>query len=279
MENGPGEGCFEFGIEGKNRPAVPVIAARPFFLVLAAACSLVLASCASHRDAADASLSPAQIVEKIHRRNDHISTLAGRGSMSFETPETGGSAYFTMNLRKPDSLLVQFEGPFGIGGGFLFACRQKYVMYNGLENRVTTGVPNTQTIRGLLPVDLSLPQILDAFAGSFPLPESAPAESRVETDGIRLDYQLPSMRDSYWIDTEAMMVVKYQRTNARGDLLIEGKVTRIREEQGVPFPHVITLAFPAESKGVTLYYNDVDMNAEELTFDYAVPPSARTTIR
>jgi|WetSurMetagenome_2_1015567.scaffolds.fasta_scaffold70877_2 hypothetical protein len=252
---------------------------RTALVPVAAFCSMFLASCASHRDAADASLSPAQIVDKIHRRNEHIVTLAGRGSMSFETPEAGGSAYFTMNFRKPDSLLVQFEGPFGIGGGFLFACREKYVMYNGLENRVTTGVPNTQTIRGLLPVDLSLPQILDAFAGSFPLPEAAPTTSSVEQEGVRLDYQLPSMRDSYWINMESMVVVKYQRMNTRGELLIEGKVTRIREEQGVPFPHVITLAFPAESRGVTLYYNDVDMNADDLSFGYAVPPSARTTIR
>jgi hypothetical protein len=184
-----------------------------------------------------------------------------------------------MNLRKPDSLLVQFEGPFGIGGGFLFACHEKYVMYNGLDNRVTTGVPDRQTIHGLLPVDLSLGQVLDAFAGSFPLPGGLPTASSVDQDGIRLDYQLPSARDSYWIDTEHMMVVRYQRSNPRGELLIEGKVTRIREEGGVPFPHLIALAFPSESRGVTLYYNDVEMNADDLSFVYAIPSSARTTIR
>jgi hypothetical protein len=242
-------------------------------------CSGLFLSCASHREAADASLSPVQLVEKIHQRNQRIATLAGRGSVSFESPETGGSAYFTMNLRKPDSLLVQFEGPFGIGGGFFFACREKYVMYNGLDNRVTTGVPNLETIHGLLPVDLSLGQILDAFAGSFPLPDGLPTGSTAETEGVRLDYQRSSLRDSYWIDTDRMMVVRYQRSNSRGDVLIDGKVTRIREEGGVPFPHVIALAFPSESRGVTLYYHDVDINAGDLSFAYAIPPSARTTIR
>jgi hypothetical protein len=239
----------------------------------------LLPSCASHRSIGSNDFSPAGLTTRIQDRDARIATLAGNGSLSYETPEAGGSAYFTMNLRKPDSLLVQFEGPFGIGGGFLFACKEKFVMYNGLENRVTTGVPDLRTIRGILPVELSLSQILEAFSGSFPLPPGPPKSAVAEGDAVRFDYETPSVRESYWVDPENGIVIRYRRSNMRGETLIDGQATRIREEHGVPFPHVIALSFPPGSQSVTLYYNRVDVNADDLSFFYAVPSSARTTIR
>ena len=76
------------------------------------------------------------LIALVEAGENKVKSLEGSGTVSFESPEIAGSAAFELSLKKPDSLLVLFEGPFGIDIGTLFLSREKYVVYNSFENRV-----------------------------------------------------------------------------------------------------------------------------------------------
>ena len=104
------------------------------------------------------------LIMLVREHQDRLQSMAGYGTVTFESPEMAGTASFQLALRKPDSLLVTFEGPFGIDIGTLFVSAGKYLMYNSLENTVVTGVPSNAAIRSIIPFDLTLDQIIGAFS-------------------------------------------------------------------------------------------------------------------
>ena len=136
-------------------------------------CALLCSSCSTKTSDLLRRTEPPDVTRLIHRvaeGNSHVRSLSGNGSVSFESPDLGGSVYFRVALKKPDSVLIRFEGPFGMDVGFLFLSPNRYVMYNSIENQVTTGIPTSGNIRSLIPFDLTYEQIVNAFAGAFPLP-------------------------------------------------------------------------------------------------------------
>ena len=110
------------------------------------------------------------LISLVQQHQNQLQSVAGSGTVTFESPEIAGTAAFELSLKKPDSLLVTFEGPFGIDIGTLFVSPGKYLMYNSMENTVVTGAPTDAAIRSVIPFDLTLDQIVGAFSGSFQLP-------------------------------------------------------------------------------------------------------------
>jgi hypothetical protein len=206
-------------------------------------------------------------------------SIAGSGSVSFESPERAGSAYFDLSLKKPDSLLMTFEGPFGIGAGFLFLCRQKFVMYSGLDNRVTSGVPGPAAMRSVIPVDLTFDQIMDAFTGGFVLPDAPPVRYTVDDGKYLLVYQIDGRTHSFWIDPEYDLVVRYEVHAPRGDLLLEVESSQMVRREDLCVPRHVTVDFPVEGRRLSIHYTSLDLNAGDLSFAYTVPAGAHSSSR
>src|SRR5512140_908793 len=160
-------------------------------ILLTLALLLILSSCAPRRSEValrPSETPPSTLVGLVDAADAKLVTLTGHGTIAFESPETGGTASFDLSLRKPDSLLVALEGPFGIDVGTLFLSRQEFVMYNSMDNHVITGVPTERTIRSVVPFDLTYEQILNAFTGAFPIAESGttPLSYTIDNDQLRL---------------------------------------------------------------------------------------------
>lgn len=245
---------------------------------------LILSSCSPRRSEValrPSETSAATLVGLADAADAKLVTLTGRGTIAFESPETGGTASFDLSLRKPDSLLVAFEGPFGIDVGTLFLSRQQFVMYNSMENHVTTGVPTARAIRSVVPFDLTYEQILDAFTGAFPITEkrSAPLSYTVDNDQLRLVYACGSDTCSYWIDTDNLLVRRYLRQDDRGQVLMEATTTGVIEEQGARIPRRVMVSFPAEKRRVTIHFSRADLNTPSVSFNFTIPPNARRTVR
>ena len=86
-------------------------------------------------------ITPRGLLDRVRAQEEKLQSIVGKGSVSFESNELAGSASFELSLRKPDSLLVLLEGPFGVDLGTIFLSREKYVMFNSMETRVITGTP------------------------------------------------------------------------------------------------------------------------------------------
>jgi hypothetical protein len=240
--------------------------------------SLMFAGCASHRESLqlDTARVPAvRLIAAVRTQETAVLSFTGRGSVSFESPEASGSVFFSVALQKPDSLLVRFEGPFGINVGFLFADRQSFVLYNAMENWYAAGPAGAAGIRSVLPVDLTFDQLIDAFTGTFRLPENRlPASYSIDDGQYLLVFPQGAGMASYWIDSELHAVTHYRL--AEGDsALVEAATDDWTEEDGRHVPRRITLTFPASSRQVSVYYSSVDVTPDALPFSYEVPAKAR----
>jgi len=251
-------------------------------LLVAAGVALLMPSCAPKPAELlldTAQVTPARIAEMIAQHDARVHSLAGGGTLTFESPELSGSVFFTVSIKKPDSLLLRFEGPFGMDVGFLFASRERYVMYNALENQVIRGIPTAAGIRSVIPFDLTFDRLLDMLTGTFPLPPgtTAPETYRVDDEWFHLVYPRSGDTTAYWIDPRFVTVAKYRVTGPQGTLM-EAETSMPEQQEDLRVPRLISVTFPETGRQVSIYYSDLTLNPGAPAFSYTIPPSARTRV-
>ncbi len=236
----------------------------------------ILAGCASTRPdlPLDTNLvSAPELIRRVSENTAGIVTLTGSGSVSFESPELAGSVFFTVTMRKPDSMLIRFEGPFGLDAGFLFLSRARYVMYNRMENRVISGVPSDAGIRWGIPLDLTVDQILDAFTGTFTFPHTMPpAQYVIDGDHFRLTYNHSSGAESFWVDPATSLVTRYEKSGTPFGVVAETSLPEKQENHRIP--RQITLVFPESGRRLSVYYSSLTVNPGHVSFAHGIPRSA-----
>ena len=245
---------------------------------------LFLSSCAPRRSEIllnTRETPPEALVNAVEDRRSKIVSLTGSGVLSFDSPELSGTASFESTMKKPDSLLVTLEGPFGIDVGTFFLCRQKYVLYNSLENTVTTGTPGGSYIRSIIPFDLTYDQILDAFAGVFTLPVSEKnlQSYMIDEDQFYLSYTCGSDTCKYWVDPRYLMVSRCRIVNRKGEIVMEGKASSFTEQDGIVAARRMSIRFPKDERELSVAYSSLNLNPKETNFRYTVPASARKILK
>lgn len=254
---------------------------RPLFLFLLSA---FLISCAPKRSEillnTDAT-PPAMLLTMVEENAARLSSLAGRGTVTFESPEIAGTAAFESTMKKPDSLLVTLEGPFGIDVGTFFLCKEQYVMYNSLENSVTSGDPNSSSIRSVIPFDLTNDQILNAFAGVFAVPSAAnDLESyTIDDDMFLLTYTCGAKSCKYWIDPKYLLVARFEQHDANGDLVVEAKASAFTQQDDVAAARRVKITFPQQGRQISIVYSSIRLNAADTDFRFTTPSSAKQIVR
>ncbi len=221
------------------------------------------------------------LVNAVGEQRSRIVALRGSGVLSFDSPELSGTASFESTMKKPDSLLVKLEGPFGIDVGTLFLSREKYVMYNSLENTVTTGTPRGSYVRSIIPFDLTYEQILDAFAGVFTLPPTGKnlQSYLIDDDQFYLSYTCGSDTCKYWVDPRYLMVSRSRIINSNNEIVMEGKASSFTEQDGIVAARRISIRFPKDERELSVAYSSMDMKPKETNFRYTVPASARKILK
>jgi hypothetical protein len=244
---------------------------------------VLLSSCAPRREGVmldTQKTSASQLMTLARQADDRLHSLSGRGTISFESPEMSGSASFTLTVRKPDSLLVQLEGPFGIDAGLFFLSRERFVMYNSFQNTVYAGTPSPQSLRSLIPLDLSYDQIFAVFTGSIPLPTHAELTKYGTDDGLfLLRYTSTDRLATYWVDPDELLVRRFEMRNGDGEVVLEGTSSGVIDHDGLRIARRLSLTMPGEGRRISVAFSRADLNTDDLAFDYSIPASARKLIR
>jgi hypothetical protein len=216
------------------------------------------------------------LLENVRERSTRLTSLAGRGIVSFDTPEMSGSASFEASMKKPDSLLVQLEGPLGIDVGTLFLSREKFVVYNSIENTVMTGNPENSRLRSLIPMNLSYEEMMNAFAGIVVAPnEGDIVQYRIDDDKFYLETKCGENVCRYWIDPNHLLVSRYEMRNASDAVVLSAKLSSFTTEENISAPKRINITMPLQHRQVTIAYNALRLNPEETDFTYKIPSSAK----
>ena len=221
--------------------------------------------------------SPAELMERVREEAERVRTMTGSGTLSFESAELSGSAFFRLSLKKPDSLLLELTGPFGIDLGFLFLEHDRFLLYNSLENRVVEGSPTSASVRALLPADLTPRELLDAFSGRYPagLGRGRVLRYAVEDDQFVLSLDEGGYVSDLRVDPVSLLVTQYRRRDLSGGVLVDVEANALREVDGIFIPRRMNLAFPVSGRQISVSYQTVDINDPSPSFSFTLPPGVR----
>lgn len=240
------------------------------------ALSLLGGGCAPSKSVVrDRTLPVGEVFRRVETRNTRIRTLHGEGTITVESPEGSGSGTFDAQLRKPDSLLVEFKGPFGIQFATLMLSRDTFLFYNRMENRAIVGRPDGATLQSMLRLKMRFDEVINAFTGEFPAPESADSLERfgVNDDGYIVRYSTGAGRREYRVDDGTFIVTSYRIYGKDGATSVAGSAARLDEDRDLPVPRLIRVIVPRENRSVTIAYDDVETNVP-VRCAYVIPEQA-----
>lgn len=244
---------------------------------------LLLAACGTTREGLvlDTGLVPADVlIERVSEESEKVRTLAGSGTLTFDSPRLSGAAEFTLALSKPDSLLVKLEGPFGMDVGLLFLDADGYVAYNTMQNEVMAGGADSSALRALIPVPLAPNQIVAAFVGRPPIdPEARILRYGIDDDRFLLTAQCGTDTCRYWVDPASLAVTLYRRTGRDGRVLLEGEVSNMTSVDDITLPRSITLRAPTRRSTLRIEFAHREINGDAPDFSYTIPANARRRTR
>jgi len=240
---------------------------------------MFLGGCASRRDLTREGALPLEdILLRVEGRNQAIATIRGYGTITVESPEASGKGAFHVDLKKPDSVLVDFRGPFGIHVGTLLLSRKEFVFYNRMENKVIAGTPDGRTLKSFFRLSLAFEEVLRAFTGEFPMDARHDSLSHfsVEPDAYVLRAQHGEETREYRIDGETFIVQSYRVSGPQGNAILTATASRFTESGGIAVPKFLRIVFPAEHRSVTIAYDDISVNVP-VECSFTVPSQAERT--
>jgi hypothetical protein len=239
---------------------------------------VALAGCAGSPEVryADRSVTADEVQESVRLNYAQLRTLVGSGNISVETPELSQNGSFTLNLRKPDSLLVKFEGPFGIDVGGVLLTRQDFRFYNSLQNRLITGSTTSDNLRKALKLDVGFDDMMNLFTGGLFFSEDRrdPDEFMIESETFVLAFTHKGGVRRYLVDPATMLIGRIQHMDSGGRLLVEQRFSDFTAYGGMMIPRRVRITQSRERRAVSISYSDLQVNTPSLDFKLNVPSNA-----
>lgn len=247
----------------------------PFLAILL---PFVLTNCrtASTLNLNNRSISSVEVQKVIQTHVEKIRSLQAEGHISVETPEIAQTGSFTLTLRKPDSILVRLEGPFGIKIGSALVTRDEFLFYNSLQNKLITGSSKTENLNRILHVQLSFDDLLNFFSGGtfFTDDLRTPDETNIDDEQYVFVYKAANAGRKYWIDPSTFLIQKVQYLDRNGKLTLEQTFSNFQIVNGIEVPYNIRVVQPKDRQMVALAYSDIAINTTLTPFTLTIPSDA-----
>ena len=207
-------------------------------------------------------VSVSEVLRRVHERNEKVKTLRGNGTITIEAPEGSNSGFFSASLKKPDSLLVEFKGPFGIHVGTLLLSRDRFIFFNRMENRAIIGKPDGRTLQSMFRLKMEFDEILNAFTGEFAAASAGDSLARfsIEDDRYVVRYSNGAGAKEYRVDGDAFIVTGYNVADSTGHPTLTATASRIDDSPPVAVPKFLRVIFPGERRSITIAYAGVEVN-------------------
>ncbi|MBM4162204.1 MAG: DUF4292 domain-containing protein [Ignavibacteria bacterium] len=249
---------------------------RDAILLLALVAAAGCAPTASTRVVTGAT-TPERVRKSVNENQQRVQSLKGTGNITVETPEIAQSGSFELALRKPDSVLIKFEGPFGIDVGAALLTPKDFHFYSSLQNRLITGSMNNSNLRRIFRIDTDFEELINLLTGGsfFAEDQGAPDALTVEEDQFVLVYERNGRSRRYWIDPSSLLIAKIQHLDSVGKPVFEQRFSNFRSIQGTSLPHQIRFLQFKERRAVSISFSTMMVNAGELHFLLDVPKNAQ----
>jgi len=247
------------------------------FLVCTLLAGFVLTGCMSKSVRyADRTITADMLQERVSENQTRVRTLRGTGTISVETSDMAQSGSFELTLRKPDSVLVKIEGPFGIDVGSALVTRNRFAFYYSFQNRLVEGPTNPANLSRVFQIPIDFDDVLNLFTGGFFLSEDRanPSDFSIEDEEFVMTYSSYTGTRRYWVDSQKMQIVKIQHLDGNGTLVLEQLFTKFQTMDGVTVPQYVRVTMVKERRRVSIAYSGIVINPPDLEFFFDVPRNA-----
>ncbi len=215
-----------------------------------------------------------EIFEAVRTNTERVEALQGSGRLTVESPEINESASFSLYLRKPDTMMIRIEGPFGIEVGTGVLTRESFLFYNALQNQVIRGSSSAENLHRALRMDLSFDDVLSIFIGDAAvvgaLPDTTALDNGQYTFIVRTDEGLQQC----WVDPFTLMIARTVHFNADGRAVLERRFESFTRIDNVFLPATIRVIRHTERQMLTIAYSARSLNANAQPLRIRIPESA-----
>jgi Domain of unknown function (DUF4292) len=249
---------------------------------LLTALTFIFSSCsAAGGDDKPVNIPAREIKQRVNSNSELIETLEASGNISFDSPEQSGSGWVEVKIRKPDTVLVKIEGPFGISIANALITRNDFIYYNAQENKAIIGPSSDINIGAILRIKVSFEDLICGLTGGFKFEEIPEDSSMAESENnlylIRTGSN-GSLR-KFHIDPSSYSIINYNSYDQYNSPLVEVNYSNYNEESAsgkkVNFPATIRIKNPEKKQSVYVDYVSREINKPGLSFRIKVPKSAK----
>jgi len=251
-------------------------------LIIFSSAAVIICSCTGSKSSVD--LNPILVKEiksRVNQNSKIIETLEASGNISFDSPENSGSGWLELRIKKPDTVFVKIEGPFGISIANALISRNEFIYYNVQDNKVITGPSSDIKIGAILRIKVSFDELINGFTGSFSFNNNDDDSvfAIVENDSYLIQNSKSEGTEKFYIEPSAYNIHRYKFVSKENKSLIEVDYSNYQEESvaasKVYFPNHIKIKNPEKSQTVYVEYVNKEINKKDLSFKMKIPKSAK----
>jgi hypothetical protein len=252
------------------------------FFIAAALLILLIAGCARTRPVPvlDTSLPagfPNHRVEQIQQNilfaTDTLVSYRAKASFSVTSPERSGRFSADLRNRRGDSLYISISPGLGIEAVRVLVTPDSVYYYDRIKSELMVGA--LSRVGDLLAIPVSSEDLFRNLLGIV-APETEEVWN-VEADSAYYYLRNNTNTRVYVIDPSLWRVVRYTERAPNGEILEERIFSEYDVFNGVYIPRRIVFRRPQENSVASIFYRDLDLNPEELSFELRVRESARRT--
>jgi outer membrane lipoprotein-sorting protein len=243
---------------------------------------IALIACTGSREDAELDKIPIkEIKQKVNEQFNKIESLEAYGTIAFDSPEMSNTGYMEIRLKKPDSVLVKIEGPFGIDIANALITRTDFIYYNVQDNKVILGPTSDINIGAILKIKVSFDELINSFSGAFYFEneEQDSIDAASENNSYVLQVNKEYGKKKYFIEPYSYVVNTYSVYDNKNRQLLEVNYSKFESESilsgTVNFPSQITINKPDTKQTVWLVYEGKELNKKNLSFKIKYPRSAK----
>ena len=219
---------------------------------------------------------PITQAEELFRRvsvaQDQVATLRGDGKLRVESPQGSGTVSAWLAASRPGLLRVEMFDFFNRPIAVLVTDGQRFGLFQAQENKFYQGPATPRNLSRFLPVALPSEELVSVMLGKVPF---IPAERMtLSLDEKERLYVLTLHRGEV---TQVLHVhpkhLRVVRSQVRGLRAYSLEYGHFQEQEGLVFPHEVTLRAPSADTSLGLRYTGITLNeSPDLTlFDLSAP--------
>lgn len=222
-----------------------------------------------------------EIKEKVNSNSVVIETMEASGNIAFDSPEQSGQGWIEVRIKKPDSVFVKIDGPFGISIAQALITRTDFIYYNVQENKAITGPTTDINIGAVLRIKVTFDELLSGFSGGFLLNNDPNDSNYAESENGFYTISTPEGSGSmkYFIDPVLYTVYRYNKLDKNKKTIVEVNYNNYFEElasgKRFYFPANIRINNPEKKQSIWVDYQNKNFNKTDLKFKVKIPKSAK----